>query len=121
MKEADILASTYLDTCVIERLQDIEDSETGLTEQAYEPIHEGVLKCAFSQGAFSDLPVLAGDSVNKTSEDQKLFLMPNTDIKKGDRIQVIQSTGQASTLFAKKPFFYPSHTEVGLQGSEIDG
>ena len=46
--------------------------------------------------------------------------MPDVDVKKADRITVIQSTGQKHILFAKKPFNYPSHIEVTLTGSAID-
>ncbi|MDN3196251.1 hypothetical protein [Enterococcus faecalis] len=124
MNEADILAMTYLDTCVIERMNDIENSETGITEQGYSPIHDGKLKCALSQsglGSAGSLPVVENKGTfNITYEDQKLFLMPDADVKKADRITVIQSTGQKHVLFAKKPFNYPSHIEVTLTGSAID-
>ncbi|MGZ7364078.1 hypothetical protein ACXWR9_09315, partial [Streptococcus pyogenes] len=76
--EADILAMTYLDTCVIERMNDIENSETGITEQGYSPIHGGKLKCALSQsglGSAGSLPVVENKGTfNITYEDQKLFL-----------------------------------------------
>ena len=35
----------------------------------------------------------------------KVFLMPDVDVKKADRITVIQSTGQKHVLFAKETFF----------------
>ncbi|MGL9971377.1 hypothetical protein [Enterococcus sp. DIV1420a] len=124
MNEADILAMTYLDICVIERMSDVENPEIGITEQGYLPIHEGKLKCAFSQntlGSVGNLPVIENKGTfNITYEDQKLFLRPNTDVKKADRITVIQSTGQKHVLFAKKTFNYPSHVEVTLIGSAID-
>ncbi|MFB8457747.1 hypothetical protein ACFC4V_12835 [Enterococcus faecalis] len=135
MNEADILAMTYLDTCVIERMGDIENPETGITEQDYSPktgiteqdyspIHDGKLKCALSQsglGGAGSLPVVENKGTfNITYEDQKLFLMPDVDVKKADRITVIQSTGQKHILFAKKPFNYPNHIEVTLTGSAID-
>ncbi len=128
---------TYLDTCVIERMGDIENPETGITEQDYSPIpetgiteqdyspiHDGKLKCALSQsglGSAGSLPVVENKGTfNITYEDQKIFLMPDVDVKKADRITVIQSTGQKHILFAKKPFNYPSHIEVTLTGSAID-
>ncbi len=105
---------TYLDTCVIERMGDIENPETGITEQGYSPIHDGKLKCALSQsglGSAGSLPVVENKGTfNITYEDQKLFLMPDVDVKKADR----------HILFAKKPFNYPSHIEVTLTGSAID-
>lgn len=132
MNEAEILAATYFDTCIIERMSDIENPEmgdienpeTGITEQDYSPIHDGKLKCALSQsglGSAGSLPVVENKGTfNITYEDQKLFLMPDVDVKKADRITVIQSTGQKHILFAKKPFNYPNHIEVTLTGSAID-
>ena len=49
LNEAEILAATYFDTCVIERMSDIENTESGITEQVYFPIHVGKLPCAFSR------------------------------------------------------------------------
>lgn len=124
MTEAEILAQTYLDTCVIERMQDVEDPETGLTEQGYAPTHEGVLSCALSQSGLGSAGGLAvvenSGNVNVTYEEQKLFLMPTIVVHKGDRISITQSTGYKHVLYAKKPFYYPSHTEINLTGSEID-
>lgn len=77
---------TYLDTCVIERMGDIENPETGITEQDYSPIHDGKLKCALSQsglGSAGSLPVVENKGTfNITYEDQKLFLMPDVDVKR---------------------------------------
>lgn len=125
MNEAEILASTYNDICIIQRLQDVEDPDTGLTDQDYAPVHEGSLPCALSQSGLGSAGALAvvenAGMVNVTYEEQKLFLMPNTDVLKGDRITITQSTGHMNVLYAKKPFYYPSHTEISLTGSEIDG
>jgi hypothetical protein len=122
MNEADVLASTYLDTCLIERLMDIENSETGLTEQIYRPVYAEPKACGLSQGNKSGLAVIEHTNVvNVTQEEQKLFMAPGTDVIKGDRLTITQSTGNILVLFAKKPFFYPSHTEIALVGSEIDG
>ena len=41
LNEAEVLAATYFDTCVIERISDIENVESGITEQVYFPIHDG--------------------------------------------------------------------------------
>ncbi|MGM0124685.1 hypothetical protein IGI37_002079 [Enterococcus sp. AZ194] len=122
MNEADVLASTYLDTCVIERLMDVENDETGLTEQTYQLVYDSPLPCGLSQGSQSGLAVVEHTNVvNVTQEEQKLFMAPGIDVIKGDRLTITQSTGHVLVLFAKKPFFYPSHTEIGLIGSEIDG
>lgn len=123
MTEAEILAESYEDLCIIERYQDREDPDTGLTEQDYGPIHEGKLICALSQTLNPNhLAVVEGSgNINVTIEEQKLFLMPGITIKKGDRITVTQSTSHVSVFYASKPFYYPSHTEIKLSGREIDG
>ncbi|MBD9947506.1 hypothetical protein [Enterococcus faecalis] len=121
MNEAEILAATYFDTCVIERMSDIENTESGITEQVYFPIHVGKLPCAFSQGSMGNLPVIENkEAFNISYEEQKLFLEPNIKVKKGDRITITQGTGQKHVLFSKKHFYYPSHIEVVLSGSSID-
>lgn len=127
MNEVEILASTFFDTCTIERLQNIENPDTGITEQGYGPIkgQEKSLSCALSQSGLGSAGALAvvenAGPVNVTYEEQKLFTGPGVDVKKGDRIQITQSTGHKQVMYAKKPFFYPSHTEINLTGSEIDG
>lgn len=128
MDEAEILAMTYEDWCIIERLKDVEDPDTGVTEQQYVPVVVDEIDqfpCAFSQsglGSAGSLSVIENtDVINVTYEEQKLFLMPDIDVRKGDRVTVTQSTGQSHVLYAKKPFHYPSHIEVNLTGSEIDG
>lgn len=121
MNEAEVLAATYFDTCVIERMNDIENTENGITEQVYFPIHDGKLPCAFSQGSMGNLPVIENkEAFNISYEEQKLFLEPNIKVKKGDRITITQGTGQKHVLFSKKPFYYQSHIEVVLSGSAID-
>ncbi|MGX4686308.1 hypothetical protein JNUCC83_05330 [Vagococcus sp. JNUCC 83] len=122
MNEADILATTYLDSCRIERFDDVENKETGLTEQNWIKIYDDV-RCALSQNTRKDdLPVIEGtNSVNVTYDDQKLFIRPGIDVVKGDKLTVTQSTGHKHILFAKKPFFYPTHTEINLTGRDING
>lgn len=124
MSEAEILAMTYFDTCIISRLEDAEDPDTGLTEQNYQDVYAGV-KCALSQsglGSTGNLAVVENTgNVNVTYEDQKLFLTPDLIVKKGDRIAVTQQNGFTNTFYAKKPFYYPSHLEINLTGREIDG
>ena len=76
LNEAEVLAATYFDTCVIERISDIENVESGITEQVYFPIHDGKLPCAFSQGSMGNLPVIENKEAfkfNISYEEQKLF------------------------------------------------
>lgn len=122
MTEQEILELTYLDICMVERFDDVEDPKTGITEQGWKTIVDN-LKCALSQNMIKDaLPVVEGTSpVNVTYDDQKLFISPGINIIKGDRITIMQSTGQEHILYAKKPFYYPTHTEINLTGRDVNG
>ena len=122
MTEADILAMTYTDSCVISRLVDSEDPETGITTQQYKPTHEQPLPCALSQtglGQAGGLDVLEGAGLmNVTINEYRLFLRPEIEILKGDRVEVSQGCGLKHLLFAKQPFYYSSHCEVNLTGRD---
>jgi hypothetical protein len=121
MTEAEVLALTYTDTCLIERFEDKKNPETHITEQVWQLVNDEPLKCGFSQKTTGGLPVVEGEMVNATVVEHKLFMIPNVDVKKGDRITITQSTGQTHIMYANKPMFYTSHTEVILTGREING
>ena len=55
MHEADILETTYEDSCIIERLMDIEDSNTNITIQDYKKVYDNPIPCALSQGQIDSL------------------------------------------------------------------
>lgn len=120
--EAEILASTYFDICTIERYEDFEDPETGITKQGWKAYVTNEA-CALSQNNTKDgLSVVEGTGiVNVTYDDQKVFLSPGIDVIKGDRIKIKQSTGHEHIFYAKKPFFYPTHTEIYVTGRDVNG
>lgn len=49
MNEADILETTYEDSCIIERLTDIEDSNTNITIQDYKKVYDNPISCALNR------------------------------------------------------------------------
>jgi hypothetical protein len=121
MNEVDILAMTYEDIATILRLQDVENMETGITEQKYVAIHENV-SCALSQGQQDGLKVLEGDMLNVAIDEYKLFARPEIIVERGDKVIVNQKYSKITfELYATKPFYYPSHCEVGLTGREPNG
>lgn len=121
MNEADILATTYEDSVTILRLQDVENPETGITEQKYIPIHENV-PCALSQVRQDGLKTLEGDMLNVAIDEYKLFVRPGIIVERGDKVIVDQKYSKMTfELYATKPFYYPSHCEVGLTGREPNG
>lgn len=106
MNEADILETTYEDSCIIERLMDIEDSNTNITIQDYKKVYDNPIPCALSQGQIDGLAVIEdGEMVNVSTDTYKLFIHPKIKLKKGDRITITQkSSGLIFSLFATKPF-----------------
>lgn len=123
MNEADILATTYKDSCVIERIKDVVNPETRITKQEYRPVYGDPIKCALSQSRLDGLPVIKdGEMLNTSVDDYQLFVRPTINIKKGDRITVTQQVnGLVIKLYASKPFYYPSHCEVKLTGRDPNG
>lgn len=125
MKDAEILAVTYEDKCTVKRMDDIEDPETNITSQKYISVYEAV-PCALSQtglGPAGGLAVIEdADMLNVTVSEYRLFTRPNIHFVKGDKVIVQQkASGQNFTLFAKEPFYYPSHCEVNLTGRDANG
>lgn len=123
MDEVEILVATYLDTCLVMRLRDVEDPETGITHQEYRPTTDKPIECALSQGNMDRLAVLeSGGMVNVTKDAYKLFTRPTVEILKGDLIEVTQAvSGTVLKLYASQPFYYPSHCEVELTGRDPNG
>lgn len=123
MDEVEILAETYLDTCQVMRMQDVEDPETGITHQEYGPTTEEPIPCALSQGNMDGLAVVeSGSMLNTTTDGYKLFVRPMVNIIKGDLIEVTQAvSGVVFKLYASQPFYYPSHCEVDLTGRDPNG
>ncbi len=125
MNEADILAMTYEDLCIVERIDDVEDPLTNITKQEYVLAYEDV-QCALSQTGLGQAGGLAvvedADMLNVTISEYRLFTKPDILFLKGDKVIVQQkASGQNFTLFAKEPFYYPSHCEVNLTRRDPNG
>lgn len=123
MREEDVLAATYIDSCIIMRLQDVEDPESGITHQEYMPTTDQPIPCALSQSNMDGLAVIKnGDMLNVTADDYKLFVRPTVELFKGDLIEVTLAISHVVLkLYASQPFYYPSHCEVKLTGRDPIG
>lgn len=125
MNEADILAMTYEDQCIVERIDDVEDPLTNITKQEYVSVYEDV-QCALSQTGLGQAGGLAviedADMLNATISEYRLFTKPNILFLKGDKVIVKQkASGHSFTLYAKEPFYYSDHCEVNLTGRDPNG
>lgn len=125
MNEADILAMTYEDLCTVKRMNDFEDVETNITSQEYVSVYEDV-SCALSQTGLGQAGGLAvvedADMLNVTISEYRLFTKPDIQFVKGDKVIIKQrASGKTFTLYAKEPFYYPSHCEVNLTGRDPNG
>lgn len=117
LNERDVLESTYFDTATIERLGDVEQP-SGETKQDYAPVYRNV-PCALSQADRSELNVIqSNDMLNVTKDRHKLFISPDIQVTKGDKIIVTQQSGPVTIGYASKPFYYLTHYEVELMESD---
>ncbi len=116
MNEAEILQTTYLDTCKVVK-KTLKKTNT-LDSYSPEVIYENE-PCALSmtQGSTSGL-----DTVQKIEYIAKLFASPKVVIKAGDIVTVKRTVGTVTnsiTFTAGEPVLYPSHIEVPLIRKDI--
>lgn len=111
MTEADILATTYDDTCTVYRpfKKDLESGETVFQDGLQGQVVYTDLACALARptGGSSkrEKPVI------NAGVDYVLFVRPEIDIQQSDTIVVIQQ-GREIIVMAGRPGYYPSHNEV---------
>lgn len=115
MTERQILESTYHDNADVHRRLETKDPVTKQTRQ-YEDVVEPALLCALSQNKSGGLTM--GDGVGSTSSSYTLFCAPDAELIAGDRLLIRTAAGQQLSLWAGKPFVYPSHMEVPLSAKE---
>lgn len=114
MTEADILASTYTDTCTVYRpykvVQPSGESvfKKGLEGQA---VYEGIL-CALSSPAGGKLN--QGRATASVDTDFSLFVRPEVDIQPGDTVVAVR-LGKRFVCGAGLPERHPSHNNVPLK------
>ncbi len=113
MTEADILATTYLDTCTITRKSGIvKNEDTKQSRQGEITVAEQVL-CALSSGSGGGIQQSEGYGNYRSG--YTLFCRPDVDIQAGDKVVVATKAGRLYTLWAGRPFtFAGSHTETPL-------
>ena len=109
MNAADVLATTYFDTCTIKRHTKAKDISTGITSTVEVVIAENI-KCALSK---KDNQILNKEIVGIMNYAHELFTMPDVDIREGDIVEVT-ALGRTDTFTASKPFKYSSHLETYL-------
>lgn len=114
MTEADILASTYTDTCTVYRpgkvVQPSGESvfKKGLEGQV---MYEGI-PCALSSPAGGKLS--QSKTTASVDTDFSLFVRPEVDIQPGDTVKVVR-LGKEFICGAGFPERHPSHNNVPLK------
>lgn len=112
MTEQEAIALTYFDQCSIYRRSSGKDPETKQTKQSEALVSENI-PCALSQNKGRKLSL--GGDYGTAAGSYTLFCAPDTNISKGDKIEVTTKAGQIFILWAGKPFCYAgSHCEVPL-------
>lgn len=116
MTEADILATTYDDTCAIYRPQLATEGRRSVFSET--KIADGV-PCALTQGGGAPVTqtpsfahaLPAYSTVARTS--YALHTRPEVNIRANDRVEV-RHMGETFVLWAGRPAVYPSHKFVPL-------
>lgn len=107
MTEAEILATTYSDTCHVFRKEEGED-EDGRIEYVEKLIYADE-KCALSKGGSSQNNTEV-ESTTTIDYDLVLFVMPDCHIKVNDKVII-----KEREYVAGEGFEYVSHCEVPLR------
>lgn len=115
MTECQILESTYSDRADVYRRSETKDPVTKQTRQ-YEDVVESALRCALSQNKSGSLTM--GGGAGSASSSYTLFCAPDIEVIAGDRLLILTAAGQQLSLWAGKPFVYPSHMEIPLTAEE---
>lgn len=114
MNAAFLLSQTYNDLCDIYRYEST--VVQGVTR--YTDILKGEgIKCAISQGT---LGAAVTKSVTEISSNFKVFMLPNTDIKEGDKLVIRQKGSNISKEYkVGEIFIYDgSHLEAKVSRSD---
>ncbi len=111
MTEADILATTYDDTCTVYRpfKKELESGETVFQDGLQGQVVYQDLACSLARPS-------GGKASKKTpvinaGVEYVLFTSPDIDIQQSDTIVVTQQ-GREIIVFAGRPAYYSSHNEV---------
>lgn len=111
MTEADILATTYDDTCTVYRplKKVLESGETAFQDGLQGQVVYKDLACSLARPTGGspkrEKPVI------KAGVEYVLFVRPEIDIQQSDTIVVTQQ-GREIIVMAGRPAYYPSHSEV---------
>lgn len=114
MTEADILASTYTDTCTVYRPHKVvQSSGESVFKKRLEGqvVYEGI-PCALSSPTGGKLK--QSKTTASIDTDFSLFVRPEVDIQPGDTVAVVR-LGRRFVCGAGLPERHPSHNNVPLK------
>lgn len=117
MSEADVLAATYDDLCDVYRtgLVKLKSGETRPMEN--QQIYSGV-PCALARPSGGKAKQAPG--VMQATAEYSLFIRPEIDIMKGDRV-VVTRLGRTEEYIAGQAAHEPSHNNVPLSDPRNKG
>lgn len=107
-----VIESRYDGICDVYEYKKTRDEETKITN-GREVLVAGGIPCHLS---FSSSPAAfkSGAAVSRTQE-VKVFLAPEVQIKAGSKLVIIQNGIEKSYKFSGEPAVYPSHQEINLE------
>lgn len=109
--EADILASTYVDTCTVHR--PIPTVIDGYDDFTFQKVYENI-PCALSYRGMASADLSSVQDINFLAS---LMVRPEITIEAGDEIEVVQME-RTLKFRANEGAFYPSHNNIPLIRSE---
>lgn len=118
MTEADILAQTYTDTCIVYRTfkEKLPNGETVHKKGSDgEVIYENIL-CALSSPSGGKLH--QSESTATTPKEYCLFVRPEVRIRPNDTVFIVNELGIKTKAIAGKADYYSSHANIPLKDVE---
>lgn len=109
MKEADILATTYFDTCTIKRAAKVKDG--AITREEMRAVYSAI-PCAVSSNSGSANG--KNDEYQPIEYEDLLYTRPDVEVRAGDRVEAVVG-GDSCIYEAGQGRRYPSHRQTPLK------
>ena len=109
MKEADILATTYFDTCTIKRAVKVKDG--AITREEMLAVYSAI-PCAVSSNSGSANG--KNDEYQPIEYEDLLYTRPDVEVRAGDRVEAVVG-GESCIYEAGQGRRYSSHRQTPLK------
>lgn len=110
-----MIEKTYIGTCTVIEYTDIQDNNSHFTKKGEVTVYTDI-PCRLSYSRFNQMyPSVPSDTASAVTQQVKLFLAPETVIKSGSKIIVVQNDVTTVYKSSSAPLYYDSHQEIALE------